>query len=171
MSVQEETQKAVQFAKRALARCDDLEEEIEALRAENRELRDELDAARKRLVDVEERDAIADTVVNAKRLKVEERAAICLQTAANKAYKRKRRGEHPSAEIDYNAADTATGGVLDRRQLLDALERAAALVDSNVARYKKEPRAAKKNSRLIVDLERGELPSQVAGMDIQPGVA
>lgn len=171
MSVQEETEKAVQLAKRAHKRCDELEEDMEALRAENRELRDELDAARQRLADVEERDAIADSVVDAKRLKVEERAAICLQTAANKAFKRKRRGEHPSAEIDYNTADTATGGVLDRRQLLDALERAATLVDSDVARFKKERRSAKKNSRLIVDLERGDLPTEVAGMDIQPGVA
>lgn len=170
MSVQEETEKAVAMAKRALQRCNELEDDNEALRAENRELRDDLDRMDQRLADVEERDSIAETVVNATRLKVEERAAICIQTGANKAYRRKRRGEPPLAEVDYNDADSATGGVLDRRQLLDALERAPTLVDSDVLTFKKEPRHAPKNSRLIIDLETGELPTTVAGIDINPEV-
>lgn len=170
MSVQEETEKAVALAQRALKRCNELQAENEALRAELRGVRDELDETKQRLADVEERDGIAETVVNAKRLKVEERAAIGIQTAANKAYRRKRRGQPPKAEIDYNDLDSATGGVLDRRQLIDALERAGALVDNGVVRFKKEPRHTQKNSRLIIDLERGELPSTVAGMDVNPEV-
>jgi len=170
MSVQEETEKAVAFAERALERCNELEEQIETLRAENRDLRDELDAAKQLLADVEARDSLADVAVEGKRLEVEERAAVCLRTAAKKAHKRKRRDQPPAGEIDYNKAEAALGGELDRRQLLDALRRAAELIDGKVARFKKENRAAKKNSRLIVDLERGELPSTVAGMDINPEV-
>lgn len=171
MSVQEETEKAVALAKRALQRCNELEDRIESLAAENRELRDENDRLKQRLADVEERDSIADTVIDGKRLKVDERAAVCVQTLANTAYRRKRRGERAAATMDYNEADKALGGELDRRQLLDALERAGELVDSDAVTYKPEPRHTQKNSRLIVDLQAGELPSTVAGRSIQPEVA
>lgn len=171
MSVQEETEKAVALAKRALKRCNELEERIENLAVENRELRDENDRLKQRIADIEERDTIADTVINGKRLKVEERAAVCIETLANTAYRRKRRGESASATMDYNGADKALGGELDRRQLLDALERAGELVESNAVEFKAEPRHTRKNSRLIVDLEAGELPSTVAGRSVQPEVA
>lgn len=171
MSVSQETEKALALAKRALDRCNELENENQAFQKELRELSSENQELRQRIQDLEERDAIADSLIDASRLKVEERAAVCIQTLANDALKQKRRGRPPKAKMDHNEADAALGGELDRRQLLDALERAGDIVDSEVVEFVRENRAAKKNSRLILNLEAGALPSTVAGYDMPPQTA
>lgn len=126
-----------------------------------------IDGLIQRVADLEERTDLQSQTRNAGALKVEERAAVCIQTLVNKAQKRKQRGEKAAASMDYNGADDALGGTLDRRQLLDALKRADRIVEGDVVRFKKEKRSAKRNSRLIVDLTAGKLPREVAGVRIQ----
>lgn len=134
-----------------------------------RERGDVIDDLAQRVTDLEERTDLQSQTQNAGALKVEERAAICIQTLVNKAQKRQQRGERASASMDYNGADDALGGTLDRRQLLDALKRADSIIDGDVVRFKKEKRSAQRNSRLIVDLEAGQLPREVAGVRITGG--
>ena len=134
--------------------------------------RDEvIDDLVQRMTDLEERTDLQSHTQNAGALKVEERAAVCIQTLVNKAQKRQQRGEKPAASMDYNGADDALGGTLDRRQLLDALKRADTIVQGDVVRFKKEKRSAQRNSRLIVDLTAGNLPREVAGVRIDGGRA
>ena len=158
----DEVEKALAFAEQALEWCDELEEELEAEREARRSLEAEVEDLRQRLADVEARDAIAETVVDASRLKVEERAAICIQTAVNEANQ-----NGGAASMDYKQATAALGGGLDRRQLLDALERAGSIVDGDAVRFKKEPRSSNRNSRMVVDLEAGDLPRTVAGRELE----
>lgn len=142
---------------------------IEELQAEIQSLRDENDCLRERLADVEDRTDLQAHVQDAAALKVEDRAKVCIQTCVNEAQRRGRNGENASATMDYNEARKALGGGLADQQLLDALKRADDLVDSPAVRFKKETRAAQRNSRLIVDLEAGDLPAQYRnGRNRQP---
>lgn len=159
-----EPKKAVSMAKRALERCTEIEADNQELRSENRELRDEVDKLRQRVRDLEDRDDLADTVSDASRLKVEERAGHCIRTLYRQASQNGGR-----ASMDYKGADAALGGGLDRRQLLDALERAADLADTTGVRFKKEERSSQRNSRLILNTDEAELPSRMAGVEITGG--
>lgn len=163
---------------------EDLAERVELIGQGLRRVNDELDVREERLEDqtgrilalaervddLDDRTRLQEHVQNASSLKVPERAAICIQTLFNQAQKKRRRGGEPIATMDYNGADDALGGTLYRRQLLDAMERADGLVPGDVLQFKKEPRSSRMNSRLILDLNSGELPSTVAGKKIDGGL-
>jgi len=61
---------------------------------------------------------------------------------------------------------SASNRWLDRHDY-DVFEEAEELVqDTDVVWYQKEERSSKKDSRLIVNLDGGDLPAQVAGVDL-----
>ena len=135
-------------------------DEIRSLRAELDERDAVIEELKQRILDLEDRTELQRHIERASQLSVEKRAEACIQTCVNEAQRRRRNGQPASATMDYNGARKALGGGLADQQLLDALKRADELVDGAVVRFKKEKRAAQKNSRLIVDLDAGTLPSR-----------
>lgn len=148
---------------------DRFEDVTEAQQERIAELEAEKDRLQQRVTELEERTELQRHVRDASSLRVDERAAVCIQTLVNQARRRERSGDAPAAAMDYRGADDALGGGLDDRQLYNAIERAAELVDGDVVRFKKEPRSSQKNSRLVVDLDQGSLPDAVAGREINGG--
>lgn len=145
-------------------------DELDATIATKEERIDELE---RRVDELEEQLAeqldLQRHLTDATRLTVDQRASVLIQTLVNEARARERRGEPPLAEMDYNAALKALGGSLDRRQIYDTFDRADRLVDGDAIRYRNERRSAQKNSRLIADLESGDLPSSVESEGIDRG--
>jgi regulator of replication initiation timing len=132
-----------------------LEEEVATLREEKATLEQELD-------EVRERTDLLQAVRNASSLDSEEQAAVCIQNLHNKALNNDDRAELPPSE-----GLTALGHSIDRTSIYDVYRRAERLVgDHDLLWYQSEPRNAEKNSRLILDLTKGSLPSTVAGYDI-----
>lgn len=131
---------------------------------------DQILAIEENVHDLDDRTSLQEFVRDASSLKVEERAAVLIQTLYNEAQKKRRRGGEPIATGDYKDADTALGNTLDNRQLIDAMDRAATLVEGDVLQFKKEPRSSRMNSRLILNLNAGELPATVAGRKIDGGL-
>jgi chromosome segregation ATPase len=122
-----------------------------------------------RVMDLEERTDLQQHIQDAGALDVEERAGVCVQTLVNRARKKQRNGGAPTASMDYNGADAALGGTLSREQLLRALRRAAEIIDGDAVRFISESRASQKNSRLVLDLEAGTLPSKAGGVELGAG--
>lgn len=152
---------AVDIAKRALARMheledriDELEDEVADLRAENEQLRDRTD--------------LLANVRKAANRKPEERAVVLIQTLYNEAWRNKERGNPPLAQMDKDAAMKALGGSVQRQLVYPTFEKAADLVgDDDLLWYQTEPRSSSKNNRLKLDLDGGEMPSMVAGHEIE----
>lgn len=140
------------------------EEQIEAIRDENQELRAQVEQLR-------DRTGLLEHVQDAASLKPEKRAAILIQTLYNSAWKRKQNNanSNPSASMDYNGAETALGGGISRDKIYTTFAKAEQLVDdTDVVRYVKENRGSDKNTRLVLDLSETDAPSQIAGRTIEP---
>lgn len=142
-------------------RIDDLEAELEATKQEVSELRD--------------RTGLLETVKSGASMKIDERAAVLIQTLYNKAWKRKQKdaNTNPTASMDYNAAEAALGGSVARSTILRTFDKAEQLVgDDDVVEKVSEDRSSKKNTRLLLDLSGGDVPATIAGQRIsQPEVA
>lgn len=141
------------------------DERIAELEAELEHLRDEVDT-------VSDQTEVLQLGRKASALKPDERAAVVLQTLYNEARKRGDRNndEPASAAMDAGEAVKTLGGSIHRTQVYGdhgVFQRAVDLVDDeDVCWVKKESRASSKNTRLIVDLEAGDLPTTAAGRSI-----
>jgi len=135
---------------------------IDELEAENEELQSEVE-------DVRNRTALLNQVQQASSRKPEVRAAICIQTLYNEAYKRQqdKSESSPTAQMDYNRAEAALGGGMNREPIYRTFSRAEELVDNDdLVWMVKEGRASEKNTRLILDLSGGDVPTTIAGHEI-----
>jgi len=153
-------QGALQMAQRSLQRIDELELRVEELA--------------RRVEANEQRTSVHDRVQRASALKPAERAVVLIQTLYNNALAKEKRSSAdgmPTASMDVNSAVDCLGGSVDRTLMYGetgVFKKAVDLVgDENVLYYQKEPRGAKKNSRLILDLEAGELPDKIEGFEIE----
>lgn len=172
---------AMQMATKALAKVNDLRDELEALEDENQQLRD-------RVTELENRTALLDLVASDGGT-VDERAVVLLQNLYNEAYAEKERSHldnvSPSAALDYNGAKRALGGTINsRQQLYDAMRRAVELAhgdnlpgqydDSDLGngefavRFVKESRTSDRNTRLVVDLSRTDTLELSNGKRLTP---
>ena len=152
---------ATKTAQRALRKVNEIESELDDVRDENQQLRQQISELENRtaLLDLVARDG--DTV--------DDRAVVLLQNLFNEAYQEKQRAHlenvTPSASLDYNGAKRALGGqTTARQQLYDAMQRAVELVygsdvdpesppeDQPVVQYVTEDRTSERNTRLVVDL-------------------
>ena len=151
---------AAQWANRALNKFEELrtivdvhEQRIAELEAENERLRDN-----ERLLQRAQRNANQTP---------DERAIILIKTLHNEAITNRQAGREAAAEMDVREAMKALGGNIRREYMYPTFERAVELVDSDVLEYKKEDRSSSENSRLRLNLKRGELPSVIAGHEIR----
>lgn len=126
---------ATHAVKRAHDKLDDREAAIEGNT-------DRILALQEHVSDLDDRTRLQEHVRDASSLKVEERAAICIQTLFNEAQSKRRRGGEPVVAMDCNDSKMALGGSLAREQLQTALRRADELVEGDVLQFKKESRAS-----------------------------
>jgi len=133
------------------------------------ELETELEEARSEIQSLRERTGLLQTVKNGSSMKIDERAAVMVQTLYNEAWQKQQSNANnqPKASMDYNEATKALGGSPDRSAIYRAMKKAEELVgDTAVCRKVKEGRSSDKNTRLVIDLDGGELPDVVAGQSI-----
>lgn len=106
----------------------------------------------------------------------EEKIAVLVQRLVNEAWRRKQKpnNEPARASVDAEGAVDTLQGRIDRTSVYGEtglFKRAVEMVgDEDVLYYVSESRASSKNSRLVLNLEAGDVPAQVAGHEIdQPG--
>lgn len=155
-----ELQGVIQIAQSAKSEVVELEEELAHERKRRKELEQQVEKLSQdnEFVNTVQQNGVSDNT---------RRAAICLQTLA----RRSRKGSGNHATMDANRCADTLNGTIHRTTAYRIFEQAEELVgDSDVVWYQKEKRTASENSRLILDLDGGELPAQVAGFDLSPEV-
>lgn len=134
-------------------------------KADNDDVREELQTLRQQLDQIEDRTDLLQQVKKASALTKTEQAAVCLQTLVTEAQNTNQR-----ASMDVREATKTLGGGVDRTNMYNVLPHAAELIDDeDTVWYKRESRGSDKNSRLIVDLTQGDVPAQVEGYDLTGG--
>lgn len=147
---------AMQVARNATDDADELAEKLSHERQRRKEIEKELEKVTddRELLNTVRRNAAGDR---------QAQAAICIQSLTRQA----RKNANNRASMDANGCQDTLQGNIDRTNTYDVFEEAEQLVeDTEVVWYQKESRSSKKNSRLIVNLDGGSLPAQVAGVDL-----
>lgn len=141
-----------------------LERQTEWLEEQLDERESEIVTLRQRVDALEESTELLERVESNSAGKPTERAALLLQTL----YQRAKRGDG-SASLDVEAALDVLRLDRDKRTLMyHTFERAEEMAgDTDAVLYRKEGRTSEKNSRLILDLGRGELPQKAGGFELK----
>lgn len=168
-----EAKDAKQMASNAQDRLLDVREEANKKDQRIAELEQEVASLEDELGTLRDRTGLLETVKRGSSMKIDERAAVLIQTLYNQAWRNKQSNANtnPTASMDYNAAEGALGGSVDRSNIYRTFDKAESLIDnSDVLEYIKEGHGSSKNTRLVLDLGSGDLPETVAGQSIsQPG--
>ncbi|WP_226041592.1 hypothetical protein [Natrinema sp. DC36] len=154
---------AVFLADRAEDRVDELEEELYEKDERIRDLEQTVES-------LQDADRLMQKVHRNAADKPTERAVLLIKKLNNEAVTNEQAGRNPTASMTIREAlkQLNRDGVDVRRDTLYyTFKRADELVEGDVLRYKKEDRSSEKKSRLIADLEMGEMPSTVAGFEIR----
>lgn len=134
------------------------------------ELEEQLDDAQSEIKSLRDRTGLLQTVKNGSSMKIDERAAVLIQTLYNEAWKKKQSSANnakPKASMDYNAASGALGGSPDRSAIYRAMDKAEELVENEeLCRKVEEDRGSDKNTRLVLNLEAGDVPTVIGGQTI-----
>jgi hypothetical protein len=154
---------ALGIARRALQKVNDLEDDVQRLETELADAHAEIDA-------LQERTDLLQAVQKASSLKPEERAVICIHTLYNEAGTRDPR----LAELDVRGAITALGGSVKRHHIYpvfdtvdDLVEDPDSNVDERVLSVVREDRSSEDNTRIVLNLEAGDLPEMVLGHELE----
>lgn len=154
---------AIHLAKHSRDRVNDLEEEL-------REKEHRIDELEDLVESLQDRDRLMKRVHQNAADKPTERAVHLIQKLNNEAITNEQAGRSPTASMTIREAlkELQRDGLDVRRDTLYyTFERADELVEDDVLQYKKEDRSSEKKSRLVADLTNGEMPSMVAGFEIQ----
>lgn len=165
---QQQAESASRLASDAQDRLLDLREENATLRDEIESLHEENESLRGRIEELHNRTDLMTDVAAGAAMKPDQRAAVCIQTLYNEAYRNKHLNAEtrPTASMDYKKGQGALGGGISRSSVLRSFERADELVDGDVVRYIREDRSSEQNSRLVIDLSESAAPETVAGQEI-----
>lgn len=158
-------------AKQAMQRVNELEEELDERRTRDANLVEQIQSLERELADLRERTQLLQAIQNAGALKKDQRVAVLLQTLYNKAKRHEREeGGAARATADINTYEDALGGDVEQTYFYRDASAAVEMVgDEGVLDFKQEAPGARKNSRLILDLEAGDLPAIIAGREIGEG--
>lgn len=147
---------AMRVARNAQEEAEELSEELKHERTRRKEIESQLEKLTddRELLNTVRQNAAGDRNTQ---------AAICIFTLAKKA----RKAANNRGTMDAEGCQDTLQGDIHRTNTYDVFRRAEQLVeDSDVVWYQEEDRSSKKNSRLIVNLDGGSLPAQVAGVDL-----
>jgi len=164
-----EAEKAVEMAKDAQQQLVDVRQELHQKDQRIDELEGQLEDAQQELSQLRDRTGLLETVKSGSSMQIDERAAVLIQTLYNEAWKKQQSSANtkPRASMDYKAAKSALGGCVGRSAIYRTMEKAEALVgNDDLVGFVEESRGSKKNTRLRLNLEGGEVPETVAGQRV-----
>lgn len=142
-----------------------VEEQNEWLENELKERDERLDTYEERIENLERRSKLLDRVLQHEDSSRKKRAALLLQVLYNDAME-----SNGSASMDARAGWENLNRTVDRTTVYDIFDAAVEAVgDEDVCWVKRETKASKKNTRLILEPEEGALPEQVAGVPLKGG--
>lgn len=169
--VENHSEGARTVAKNAMQRVNELEEELKERRNRDANLVGQIQTLEREIDDLSERTQLLQAIQNAGALKKDQRVAVLLQTLYNKAKRHAREDNGtPTATADINTYEDALGGDVETTYFYRDAKAAVELVgDEDVLKFKQEAPGARKNSRLILNLDEGDLPAIIAGRDIGDG--
>lgn len=151
-------------------RLNTTEEQNEWLEEELKQRDKRIDELERELQQVQTRTDLLDRVEEGSSLKPAERAAVLIQTLYNEAA-----NTNGAASIDATGAVKALGGGVNRTLMYGpngTFQKAVDLVDDeSVLTMRKENRASEKNTRLELDINDGDLPDTVAGVEVKGGAS
>lgn len=160
---EESADAALSIARRAINKVTDLEDDVADLEGELADAHAELESLR-------ERTDLLQAVQKASNLKPEERAVVCIQTLYNEASQR----DPALGEMDVGSAITALGGSVKRHHIYPVFDTIEDLaeddgndVDERVLQVVREDKTSEDNTRIVLNLEAGDLPETVLGHDIE----
>ncbi|WEL29875.1 hypothetical protein [Haloferax volcanii] len=149
-ALRQDMQGLISQHKQALGRITELEDEVERLE-------DELESVR----DSEE---LLKSVRKNGATTTEERAAVLVDVMAMRASAR----DPPRYELDASGIVDVLHGSIKRPNTYGLMDDVERIVDRpNVVWKQTESRSSRKNTRLVLDLSKGDLPTQIAGQTIE----
>ena len=147
---------------------DDLREELQEEREERRRLEEENDDLREQVEELQARTDLLRLVQSSDDLNGKGRAVALIQHLRRAAQKQRERGRDPKASVNREEAESVLHHPdVDRTTIYDDMRRAARLVgNEDVLKYDS---ASGGGSRLKLNLEAGDLPSEVVGQQSSHG--
>lgn len=169
LEVENQADGAMKIAKQAVKRVNEIEDELEQRRTRDEHLVEQIQDLERELDEHRESTRLLKAINRASSTQKAHRVAVLVQTVYNKAKRHGREeGGTPRATADLNDYEAALGGDVDHTYFYRDAKAAVEMVgDKDVLRFKKESPGARKNSRLILDLTEGNLPSAIGGHEIE----
>lgn len=144
---------------------------LETANEEREDIREELAAERERrealereVAELKDRTAIFERASSVGAYDAEQKAALCIQAAANEARRREEKGEPAIGTLTIREGWATLNKEIDRTTTYDIFEKAAALVEGDVVQYHSERPGTPDPSRLEVNLEKGPLSENLGGL-------
>jgi len=160
--LQSEVKDANQSARTAKSMLLDVREELNEKEQRIDELEKRVNEQNQTIAQLRDRTGLLENVQEGGSLPIEKRAAILIQVLHNKAT-----DNDGKAALDYKAAEAALGGSVNRSNIYRTMDKAESLVgNSDLVRKVKEDKSSSKNTRLVMDLSAGDVPTTVAGKEI-----
>jgi HAD superfamily hydrolase (TIGR01549 family) len=162
------TDGAVNIAQRAIRRVNELEEQLDERRNRDQNLVEQIRDLERELNEHRENTRLLKAINRASSSQKGHRVAILVQYLYNKAKRHGREdGGQPAATADINDYEAALGGDVEHTYFYRDAKAAVDMVgDTDVLTFRKEAPGARKNSRLILDLTEGNLPSAIGVHEI-----
>lgn len=133
----------------AMDRIAELEERVDELEAENERLRDTSD--------------LFESIRKSGATTTEDRVVVLVETLRARAAVR----DPPRYELDAEGITNVLQGSIKRPNAYPLMDDVVDMVDrSNVLWKQTESRSSAKNTRLVLDLRKGDVPSTIAGQTI-----
>lgn len=147
-------------------RLEVVEEQNEWLEGELKDRDEQIERLEGRLDEYERRSDLLDRVAQSSASSRQEKAAVLLQVLHNDASS----SSSNSASMDARAGWDNLNRTVDRTTVYDVFEDIVdAVDDEDVCYIKRESRSSKKNTRIVLNLDEGHVPSEMAGVPITEG--
>lgn len=158
--------------------CDDLAEDLEALRSDFRGLISQHQSALQRITELETRveeletqlehrelgDELLANIAEGGRTTTEERTAVVVETLRARAAVR----NPPTHALDAGDIANVLQGTIHRPNVYPLMDAIAEEIGRPDVLWKEtESRSSSKNTRLVLDLREGDVPDTVAGQHIE----
>lgn len=159
-----DAQGAIRVAQKAMEENEELREELDQLREQMDQMQRQYE---RRIKELEDRTDLTRTLNDAAAMTMDERAAVLIQTLANDA---RSNPDTDRAKLTVREAQAALGGGLDRAQFYydDGVFQAAEdlIGDTDVLEYIHVGNESSGKTRLVLRLDKGELPTTAAGKEL-----
>lgn len=147
---------------------DDLEEQLQAEREERRRLEDENEELREEIERLDSRTDLLSLVENSDEMTAKQRRIALIQHLKKAAERERERGREAKASVNKDEAEAALQYPdISRPMFYDDLREAPKLIDNKDVLWYESKSGGE--SRLKLNLEKGDLPGSIRGSDTEAG--